>query len=47
MHYQKKLKNVSTKRQFNYESKLNAQTMITNIIHYLNKRLDHKIDDPQ
>jgi len=44
----KKLENVSIKRQFNYEYKYNSQDIYNKIFFfYLNKRSDHKNDDPQ
>jgi hypothetical protein len=43
----KNLENVFIKRQFNYESKYNAQVKDNKHFLYLNKRLDHKNDDPQ
>jgi hypothetical protein len=44
---QEKLENVFIKNKSNYEYKYNAQAIITNIFFYLNKRSNHKNDDPQ
>ncbi len=43
----KKLENVCIKRQFNYEYKHNAQAIYNKHFFYLNKRSNHKNDDPQ
>ncbi len=44
---QKNLENVYIKRQFNYEFKYNAfELFIIKKILYLNKRSNHKNDDP-
>jgi hypothetical protein len=42
-----KLENVYIKRQFNYEFKYNARVIYNKHCFYLNKRSDHKNDDPQ
>jgi hypothetical protein len=44
---QKKKKNVSIEKQFNYVSKYNAQAIYNKNIIYLNKWSYHKNDDPQ